>query len=128
MAMLSYCGGSLSWKSQVSRVSRYRIPSTRTKRILRDQPRNMLRNLMCMFNNWLRVSTVRCPLVDSLRFLSHPAPFCFQIARYTEIEECQGFSQQSEDIIVFFSSVVFSFSVLIMYYSRTICHCTLCMI
>ena len=24
-------------------------------------------------------------------FLSHPAPFCFQIARYTEIEDCQGF-------------------------------------
>ena len=121
--MHSYCCGAMPWKSQVARVSRYRIPSTRTHRILRDHPRNILWTLCYMFNSWLRVSTVRCPLVEPLRFLSHPAPFCFQIARYTGIEDCQGFCQQSEDFIVFLSSVAFSCLLFIMYYSRTTCHC-----
>ena len=114
VAVRSYCGGATSRISgcsskpvigclqhqEPSWVLRDRFFGVKSGKswILRDQFKNIFTIFIyiiyiIMENIDLGSGTVRCTLVDSLRFLSHPAPFCFQTVRYTVMSSCQGFRQ-----------------------------------
>ena len=52
-----------------------------------------------MENTWLRVEYSEVSVGGPTEILSHPAPFCFQIARYTETEGLfRDYIQQSKNI------------------------------
>ena len=132
-AMHSYCGGAMSWISGCSSkpngmpskeeptgsfeinqdpsgsISYFQDPSGSINyvRILRDRSL-VINQYICLYvmfhGKHLASGRVQlCPLVDSLRFLSHPAPFCFQKVRYMEIEGLLGPCQQSLENIYYFS-------------------------
>ena len=84
-----------------------------TIRILRDQrgtimdPLGLIRNIMnlivCfMENTWFEVEYSEVSVGGLTEILSHPAPFYFQIARYTETEGLSGFYPAVEEHLLFF--------------------------
>ena len=92
MAVHSHCGGAMA-RISLKCLSPHE-PSGSFGISLSQGPSGSFSIIMIMFmeNTWFRVEYSEGPLMDSLRFLSHPAPFCFQIARFSEIEQLSGYS------------------------------------
>ena len=119
---IAYCGGTMSWIPGCSSKPIWDAFKWGTIRILRDQSeflqgsiginQNILWTLCCMFyvKHWFEIEYSDVSVGGSTAILSHPTPFCFQIARYTETEGLfRDYVQQSKNIYLFFiNSAVFS--------------------
>ena len=92
MAVHSHCGGAMV-RISLKCLSPHEPSGSFGISQISQGPSGSFSIIMIMFmeNTWFRVEYSEGPLMDSLRFLSHPAPFCFQIVRFTEIEQLPGY-------------------------------------